>query len=112
MAASAILSVTLVPVLMGWLIRGKIPSEQANPINRGLTRAYRPALDWVMERPKTTLVIAALVFATTAWPLSRLGGAFLPPMNEGDLLYMPSALPASPDKRRVGTECVSTGSDR
>ncbi len=93
MAAAAILSVTLVPVLMGWLIRGKIPSEQANPINRALTRAYRPAIDWVLERPKTTLVIAALVFSTTAWPLSRLGGEFLPAMNEGDLLYMPSALP-------------------
>jgi Cu(I)/Ag(I) efflux system membrane protein CusA/SilA len=93
MAGAAILSVTLVPVLMGWLIRGRIPSEQANPINRGLTRAYRPALDWVMERPKATLLIAALLFVTTAWPLSRLGGEFLPPMNEGDLLYMPSALP-------------------
>jgi Cu(I)/Ag(I) efflux system membrane protein CusA/SilA len=93
MAAAAILSVTLVPVLMGWLIRGKIPSEQANPINRVLTSAYRPAIDWVLKRPRTTLVIAALVFATTAWPLSRLGGEFLPAMNEGDLLYMPSALP-------------------
>jgi Cu(I)/Ag(I) efflux system membrane protein CusA/SilA len=93
MAAAAILSVTLVPVLMGWLIRDRIPSEQANPINRGLTRAYRPAIDWVLERPKATLVIAALVFATTAWPAARLGGEFLPPMNEGDLLYMPSALP-------------------
>ena len=93
MAAAAILSVTLVPVLMGWLIRGRIPSEQANPINRGLTRAYRPAIDWVLARPKATLVIAALVFATTAWPAARLGGEFLPPMNEGDLLYMPSALP-------------------
>jgi Cu(I)/Ag(I) efflux system membrane protein CusA/SilA len=93
MAAAAILSVTLVPVLMGWLIRGRIPSEQANPINRVLTAAYRPAIDWVLERPKTTLVVAALVFATTAWPLSRLGGEFLPAMDEGDLLYMPSALP-------------------
>ncbi|ARS26957.1 efflux RND transporter permease subunit [Sphingomonas sp. KC8] len=93
MAGAAILSVTLVPVLMGWLIRGKIPSEQANPINRVLTAAYRPAIDWVLKRPKTTLIIAALVFATTAWPLSRLGGEFLPAMNEGDLLYMPSALP-------------------
>jgi Cu(I)/Ag(I) efflux system membrane protein CusA/SilA len=92
MAGAAILSVTLVPVLMGWLIRGKIPSEQANPINRGLTRAYRPAIDWVLARPKATLIIAALVFATTAWPVARLGGEFLPPMDEGDLLYMPSAL--------------------
>ena len=93
MAAAAILSVTLVPVLMGWLIRGRIRSEQANPVNRALTRAYKPAIDWALRRPKTTLVIAALVFATTAWPLSRLGGEFLPAMNEGDLLYMPSALP-------------------
>ncbi|NML91277.1 efflux RND transporter permease subunit [Sphingobium sp. TB-6] len=93
MAAAAILSVTLVPVLMGWLIRGKIPSEQANPVNRILTAAYRPAIDWVIKRPKATLLIAALVFLTTAWPLSRLGGEFLPAMNEGDLLYMPSALP-------------------
>ncbi|GGN45731.1 cation transporter [Novosphingobium indicum] len=93
MAAAAILSVTLVPVLMGWLIRGRIPSEQANPINRGLTRAYRPGIDWVLKRPKATLVIAGVVLATTVWPLSRLGGEFLPPMDEGDLLYMPSALP-------------------
>ena len=93
MAAAAILSVTLVPVLMGYLIRGRIPAEQDNPINRGLTRAYRPALDWVMDKPKTTLVVAALAFVTTAWPLTHLGGEFLPPMDEGDLLYMPSALP-------------------
>jgi Cu(I)/Ag(I) efflux system membrane protein CusA/SilA len=93
MAAAAILSVTLVPVLMGWLIRGRIPSEQANPINRALTAAYRPAIDWTLRRPKTVLAIALLVFATTAWPASRLGGEFLPAMNEGDLLYMPSALP-------------------
>lgn len=99
MAAAAILSVTLVPVLMGWLIRGRIPSEQANPINRALTAAYRPAIDWVLKRPKTTLIIAALVFATIAWPATRLGGEFLPAMDEGDLLYMPSALPGlSADK--------------
>ena len=93
MAAAAILSVTLTPVLMGYLIRGRIPAEADNPVNRALTQAYRPALDWVLRRPKTTLLLAALAFATTAWPLSRLGGEFLPPMDEGDLLYMPSALP-------------------
>ncbi|HQR88519.1 MAG TPA: CusA/CzcA family heavy metal efflux RND transporter, partial [Caulobacter sp.] len=93
MAGAALLSVTLVPVLMGYLIRGRIPSENANPLNRALTRIYRPALDAVMRRPKATLVIALLVFATTAWPLSRLGGEFIPHMDEGDLLYMPSALP-------------------
>ncbi|MCX7586290.1 efflux RND transporter permease subunit [Phenylobacterium sp. 58.2.17] len=93
MAGAAILSVTLVPVLMGYLIRGRIPRERDNALNRCLTAAYRPALDWVMDRPRTTLVIAALVFATTAWPLSQLGGEFIPAMDEGDLLYMPSALP-------------------
>jgi Cu(I)/Ag(I) efflux system membrane protein CusA/SilA len=93
MGSAAILSVTLVPVLMGWLIRGRIPAEQDNVVNRGLTRAYRPALDWVMRRPKLTLVIAACMLATTAWPLSQLGGEFIPAMDEGDLLYMPSALP-------------------
>ena len=93
MASAAILSVTLVPILMGWLIRGHIPAEQANPVNRWLTNAYRPAIDWTMQRPKTVLLIAALVFATTAWPLTRLGGEFMPNLDEGDLLYMPSALP-------------------
>jgi Cu(I)/Ag(I) efflux system membrane protein CusA/SilA len=93
MAAAAILSVTLVPVLMGWLIRGRIPAESSNPINRGLTALYRPVLDWVMRRPRATLVAAVLAFATTAWPLAHLGGEFMPQLNEGDLLYMPSALP-------------------
>merc|ERR1711969_357081 len=93
MAAAAILSVTLVPVMMGWLIRGKIPSEDSNFLNKALTRAYRPGLDWGMRRPKATLVIAGLIFATTLVPFTRLGGEFLPPLDEGDLLYMPSALP-------------------
>jgi len=93
MAAAAILSITLVPVLMGWLIRGKIPPEDKNFLNRGLTRAYRPGLDWVMRRPKVTLGIAGAIFLTAAIPFSQLGGEFLPPLDEGDLLYMPSALP-------------------
>lgn len=93
MAAAAFLSITLIPVLMGLLIKGKIPSEEANPLNRWLVRAYRPAIDWVLERPKRTLLIAVLLFATTLWPMAKVGGEFLPQMNEGDLLYMPSALP-------------------
>ncbi len=93
MAAAAFLSITLIPVLMGLLIKGKIPNEEANPINRWLSRIYRPAIDWVLARPKRTLLIAALVFASSFWPASRIGGEFLPQMNEGDLLYMPSALP-------------------
>ena len=93
MAGAALLSITLIPVLMGWLIRGKIPAEDSNPINRFLTRIYRPALDWVLARPKQALVIAGLVFASSLWPISQTGGEFMPQMNEGDLLYMPSALP-------------------
>ena len=93
MAGAAILSVTLVPVLMGWLIRGRIPAESANPVNRWLAAVYRPVLDWVMRRPRTTLIVAVMAFATTAWPLAHLGGEFMPQLNEGDLLYMPSALP-------------------
>ena len=68
-------------------------ARKANPVNRWLTNLYRPAIDWTMQRPKTVLLIAALLFATTAWPLTRLGGEFMPNLAEGDLLYMPSALP-------------------
>ena len=93
MAGAALLSITLIPVMMGWLIRGKIPGENVNPINRWLMRIYRPALDWVLARPKQALLIAGLVFASSLWPISQTGGEFMPQMNEGDLLYMPSALP-------------------
>ncbi|OGB53412.1 MAG: cation transporter, partial [Burkholderiales bacterium RIFCSPLOWO2_12_FULL_64_33] len=93
MAAAAALSVTLIPVLMGYWIRGRIPDEQKNPITRALIAVYRPCLEWVLHRPKSTLVIAVLALTTTIWPLSRLGGEFLPRLDEGDLLYMPSALP-------------------
>jgi copper/silver efflux system protein len=93
MAAAAGLSVTLIPILMGYWIRGHIPDEQRNPITRALIAVYRPALEWVLQWPKATLAIAVLVFATTLWPVSQLGGEFLPPLDEGDLLYMPSALP-------------------
>ncbi|MCJ1886641.1 efflux RND transporter permease subunit [Pseudomonas sp. LA21] len=93
MAAAAGLSVTLVPVLMGYWIRGRLPSEQRNPLNRWLIRLYQPALDAVLRRPRMTLAAAVLVFLTGLWPLAHLGGEFLPPLDEGDLLYMPSALP-------------------
>ena len=93
MAASAGLAITLVPVLMGFWIRGRIPPELSNPLNRGLIALYRPWLDRVLRNPKLTLIGAALVLASVAWPLSRLGGEFMPPLNEGDVLYMPSALP-------------------
>jgi len=93
MAAAAGLSVTLVPVLMGYWIRGRIPDEARNPLNRWLIRLYQPALEAVLQWPKTTLALALLVLLSTLWPLSQLGGEFLPPLDEGDLLYMPSALP-------------------
>ncbi len=93
MAGAAGLAVTLIPILMGYWIRGRIPSEQSNPINRWLTALYRPLLNIVLRKPKLTLLIAALLFATSLWPIAKLGGEFMPPLNEGDLLYMPSALP-------------------
>ncbi len=93
MAAAAGLSVTLIPVLMGFWIRGRLPDESRNPLNQVLIRAYRPLLENVLARPKLTLAVAGIVFLTALWPVSRLGGEFLPPLDEGDLLYMPSALP-------------------
>ncbi|MBS0513949.1 MAG: efflux RND transporter permease subunit [Proteobacteria bacterium] len=93
MAAAAGLSVTLIPVLMGYWIRGRIPDERANPLVRGLIAVYRPALDAVLAWPKTTLAVAALLLLATLWPISQLGGEFLPPFDEGDVLYMPTALP-------------------
>ncbi|MCP3023552.1 efflux RND transporter permease subunit [Cupriavidus basilensis] len=93
MAAAAGLSITLVPVLMGYMIRGKIPTEQANPLSRWLIRLYQPVLAKVLTYPKTTVVIAAILLVATAWPIMRIGGEFMPPLDEGDLLYMPSALP-------------------
>ena len=93
MAAAAGLSVTLVPVLMGYLIRGRIPVETRNPINRILIAAYRPLLAAVLRFPRATLALAVLAALSISWPLLRLGTEFLPPLYEGDLLYMPSALP-------------------
>ena len=93
MAAAAGLSVTLVPVLMGYLVRGRIPHETANPVNRLLIAVYRPVLEAVLRHPAATLIAAALLLALTAVPAMRLGGEFMPALDEGDLLYMPSALP-------------------
>jgi Cu(I)/Ag(I) efflux system membrane protein CusA/SilA len=93
MAAAAMLAVTLIPVLMGYLIRGRIPDEHSNPLNRVLIALYRPVLDTALRYPKATLLVAGLVAVVTVWPLARLGGEFMPPLDEGDVLYMPSALP-------------------
>ncbi|MEA3158425.1 MAG: copper/silver efflux system protein [Betaproteobacteria bacterium] len=93
MAAAAALSVTLIPVLMGYLIRGKIPAENKNPLNRGLIRVYKPVVQKALAYPKTVLLVALAVLLVTIFPATRIGGEFMPPLDEGDLLYMPSALP-------------------
>src|SRR5688572_11002073 len=99
MAAAAGLSVTLVPVLMGYLVRGRIPAERKNPLNRFFIAVYRPLLSLVLKAPWITLGVALLALAATAYPIARIGGEFMPPLYEGDLLYMPSALPGlSPGK--------------
>ncbi|WP_114395205.1 efflux RND transporter permease subunit [Oleisolibacter albus] len=93
MAASAILSVTLVPVLMGWFVRGHIRAEARNPVNTILIRAYRPLLAAALQAPWLTILGALVLVASMAYPLSRIGSEFMPTLDEGDLLYMPSLLP-------------------
>ncbi|MBU9831215.1 efflux RND transporter permease subunit [Rahnella sp. FC061912-K] len=93
MAVSAGLGITLVPVLMGYFIRGKIPDENASPVNRWLIAAYQPVLSAVLKRPKTTLLFSGLFLLVSLYPLAKLGSEFMPALDEGDLLYMPSTLP-------------------
>jgi len=93
MAAAAGLSVTLIPVLMFYFIRGRIVDERANPLNRLLIAGYQPLIDKVMRHPKMTLLGAVLLLMATAWPMTRVGSEFMPPLDEGDVLYMPTALP-------------------
>jgi Cu(I)/Ag(I) efflux system membrane protein CusA/SilA len=93
MGAAAVLSVTIVPILMIWFIRGKIHSEERNPINRFLIRLYHPVVNLVLRWRKTTLVIALLLVVSAGYPLSKMGTEFMPPLYEGDLLYMPTTLP-------------------
>jgi Cu(I)/Ag(I) efflux system membrane protein CusA/SilA len=93
MAAAAGLSITVVPVLMGYFIRGSITAESRNPINRVLVAAYRPVINWVIHAPKTILVVAAVILVIGMWPASRLGSEFMPPLDEGDLMYMPTTYP-------------------
>jgi Cu(I)/Ag(I) efflux system membrane protein CusA/SilA len=93
MAGAALLAIMVIPILMGLWIRGKIPAETSNPLNRLLIRLYHPLLLKVLRWPKTTLLVAVLSVLTVIWPLNKIGGEFLPQINEGDLLYMPSTLP-------------------
>ena len=90
MAAAAFLSITLMPVLMGYFIRGKIPAESKNPINRFLIKIYLPVIKWVLNKPKTVIVGSILIVVSAIVPLSQLGSEFMPELDEGDLLYMPT----------------------
>ena len=93
MAASAALAITLVPVLMGYFIRGKVLPEHKNPVNRLLTAGYMPVLKKVLKFPKSTLLLALLIMGVGFWPLDKIGSEFIPPLDEGDLMYMPTTYP-------------------
>jgi Cu(I)/Ag(I) efflux system membrane protein CusA/SilA len=94
MAAAALLSITLVPVMMGLFIRGPIRREGANPVNRFLIRAYRPIITFVLRHRWPSIIVAGLVLVATLFPWSRLGSEFMPPLNEGSIMDMPSLLPS------------------
>jgi Cu(I)/Ag(I) efflux system membrane protein CusA/SilA len=101
MAAAAGLSITLVPVLMGYFIRGRVTPEHKNPVNRLLVAAYQPLIHAVIRFPRAILTLAAVILVVGLWPLTRLGSEFMPPLDEGDLLYMPTTYPGiSVDKAR------------
>ncbi len=93
MAASAALAITLVPVLMGYFVRGRVLPEHKNPVNRLLTATYLPVIRGVLNWPKATIALAMLVTAVGFWPLDKLGSEFIPPLDEGDLMYMPTTYP-------------------
>jgi len=93
MAASAFLAITLVPVLMGYFIRGKILPEHKNPINKALIASYMPVLKTVLKFPKVTLLFALVVLGVGLWPVNKIGSEFIPPLDEGDLMYMPTTYP-------------------
>jgi copper/silver efflux system protein len=93
MAAAAVLAITLVPVLMGYFIRGKVLPEHKNPINKMLIAAYLPALKKVLAYPKITLALSVIVMGIGVWPLDKIGSEFIPPLDEGDIMYMPTTYP-------------------
>nr|MDQ2972825.1 CusA/CzcA family heavy metal efflux RND transporter [Pseudomonadota bacterium] len=94
MAAAALLSITLVPVLMGYFIRGRVTPEHANPVNRLLTWLYRPLVNGVVRKPWLVILASVFVMAISVWPAMKLGSEFIPPLDEGDLLYMPTTDPS------------------
>lgn len=109
MAVAAGLGITLVPVLMGYFVRGKIPDEQANPLNRWLIAAYHPVLQKVLSFPKTTLLISGALLLLTLFPLSRLGSEFMPPLDEGICCICRRPCPVSPPGKQHGYCSRPTG---
>ena len=93
MAGAAILAITIVPVLIGYFVRGKIRKEEENPITRLLVKIYHPIVDFVMKRRWWVMAAALIIMLVTIIPFSKLGSEFMPPLYEGDLLYMPTTLP-------------------
>ena len=93
MAAAALLSVTIIPVFMGLFIKGRVRAERDNPLNRWAIRLYRPVLRWALMHRSAVLASALAVLAATLWPLTRLGSEFMPPLDEGSLMYMPNTIP-------------------
>ncbi|MCB0307672.1 MAG: efflux RND transporter permease subunit, partial [Calditrichaeota bacterium] len=93
MAASALLAITIVPVLMGYFIRGRITPEAKNPVNRFLIRLYRPVIHFVLRFKWSTIVAALAILVISIFPVEHIGSEFMPPLNEGDLLYMPTTDP-------------------
>lgn len=93
MAAASILTITLIPVLIGYFIRGRMKPEQSNPINRFLVGVYRPLINWTLKSPWQVLIAVTLLMLVTLWPYSKLGSEFMPDLDEGDLLYMPTTFP-------------------
>lgn len=93
MLAAAILSLTIVPILMGYFVRGKIRSERSNPVSRAMLAVYHPVLRGLLRHRVWVLVATVPLLGVTAWPITRIGSEFMPPLYEGDLFYMPSMLP-------------------
>lgn len=93
MGAAALLTITLIPVLLGYFVRGRVRGIDDNPVNRSLINAYRPLLRGALRWPRTVLLMSVVLLVATLWPLSRLGSEFMPPLDEGDLMYMPTTYP-------------------
>ena len=103
------LAITIIPVLMTFFIRGKIPTEQKNPLSRFFIWAYHPFIEFVLRFPKTVILVAVLTTAITWFPFQKLGSEFMPPLREGSILFMPTTLPGlSITEARVSPNAFET----